>query len=284
MSIAEKFDTLESVSESGHFVQYYGDMFCLKESCEGCEHAETCQHVEGEIEVGKEYPELALRRAVGFGRIYDADPYKLEIDNKEIDDFSFVNGRYRANLKDAGYLPDQNIKGIYKQLPDLPTEEPEPYMLYSEKDDRYYCVRQVCSLCEHNDKCKPVMLIRPKDMSMIATDLKAQEPRLFTIMSKEPNWIDILQNDGLRSDPNLLMYLDELFMTHPDLMIDVKKDRTYWRYVAARFFFDKTILMQYNTACLKYKRLRDKKTKQVLLDFIEYIVEDFNEFVKTDKK
>lgn len=281
--IAEKFEVLETLLESEHFVSYYGDMYCVKDSCDGCPYQDGCQTEEGQIETGRDYPVLSLRRAIGFGKIHDAEPYKLEIKNEEYDDFSFSNGRYRSNLSESGYLPDQNVKGLYKQLPEMPTEEPTEYMLYSEEDKTYYCVRQVCKLCEHNETCKPVIMIRPKDMVMLATDVRSQEPCLFTIASKEPAWIANLQNVALKADPNLLMYIDELFQTHPELITDITKDKTYWSFLSHKYFFDKSELYDFNVAVMKHIRLNTDKTKQVLIDFIEYLVDEYREF-KTNLK
>lgn len=283
MEVSAQYDALLSVTEGEHFVNYLGDLYCLSETCEGCSRRDTCEYEEGEIETGYHEPEVAVRRAVGFGKIYDSNPYKHQISANEVDNYNYINGRFTSILPDEGYLPDQNVKGIYKQLPELPTEEPTDFMVYREEDSAYYCIRQVCSLCEFHKNCKPTILIRPKEMSVISNDLKAQEPRLFTLTSKEPNWIKVLQNDSLNENPKLLVYINALFQSHPELMVDIERDKNYWEYLDDRFFFDKTNIYLYNAAVLKHKRLNSGKSRANLEEFIEHFVQDYKEFIKDRK-
>ena len=49
----DKFNDLTNILEEDRFVEYYGSMYCLRDSCDGCEFQKECEHVEDTIEIVK---------------------------------------------------------------------------------------------------------------------------------------------------------------------------------------------------------------------------------------
>ncbi|EJF05985.1 hypothetical protein ThvES_00019450, partial [Thiovulum sp. ES] len=150
------------------------------------------------------------------------------------------------------------------------------YILYDKESQRYLCVRQVCSKCENKETCKVSLEVVPRDMRIVALDMRSQEPRLTTYLSKEPNWAKVFRNDSLREDLELLVYIDMIAKEH--FKIDPETDINYWKFLDHHFFRNQEKLYKLNHLVLSYKKERTSENKSSLDIHIQNLTELWKSF------
>lgn len=268
--LREDIDDLTFVVEQERFVLSNNNWFCVALNCDNCPYTEFCETEMDELEINL-IP--ATRRSVGTATITEGTfTHSVNID--EITSNTKVNNRWE---NEDGYLSRKDVK-IYKKMISLETayEDNEiPYILFDEGLENYYCVKQVCDDCPFQDSCEVELEERPNVMKIVATDVRSQEPRGFTLLSREPNWISVFVNDSLREIEGLLTYIDLIFKE--EFKIDVTTSQHYFAYLDNRFFFDKTILYQFNYLCEAYRK--GLKVNKALLKMIEAFNKDYQSFL-----
>ena len=198
-------DKFNPVLQENHFVTSQGELFCLKVTCDDCEHVTKCKNI----------------------------PEKID---------SSLNTNIRRALAPRKAPKGEYIGDTTKIVLKTFTEKPEfadDRILYDWENDYYLCSSGSCLGCEHLRACKPDNIeIRESDLRMWSSDLKAQEPRCYAMLSKEPRWVELFQNDSIRSTPYLYEAVTNLF----DLIIDTEIDKNYWTFLDFNFFNDRTDL------------------------------------------
>lgn len=229
---------------------------------------------------------LATRRSVGTGtKTYSQQPYIFEKDLdekdiKEMDTLRNVNRRWVASesqisKSDKAFLPDSDI-GIYKELKEPIAEDNEHEIVYDTDSDKYYCIRQCCPSC---NKDNVIIHKKQRDMRIISIDLSAQEPRC-NIMDNpdEKTWRQVFQNDTLRKDPVLLIFLETLFKQH--LKVNTDSDLRYQEFIDNQFFLDHTKLYEFNSVVMACKvEPNNKEAKARLSAKIDEIATAWNDFI-----
>lgn len=276
MILPKEFKELKHYVESEYFVEQMGEILCLRENCEGCEYSNDCEWVEAQAITNLKMP---IRLCIGVDNeatFNDDTQYKYGLDYKEINSKDFHISNLRYYHKDGntdGYLPESNYT-IIKEIPE--PDELSPYQIYNEFDDKYYCIRQVCSECPDFKTCKPTITKVKRQYITTALDLQSQEPRCNTIVTKEPNWIKIFRNDSLRKQDKLLGLVDHLFKNHPDLQVDIERDSTYWSWLDYRFYQDLTDLYKLYVRFNEFKQDPNNETKRNNLEkLLNEIVDDY---------
>ena len=229
---------------------------------------------------------LATRRSVGTGtKTYSQQPYIFEKDLddkdiKEIDTLRNVNRRWVASesqISKSGkaFLPDSDI-GIYKELKEPIDMDGEHEIVYDTEADKYYCIRQCCPAC---NKDNVIIHKKQRDMRIISIDLSAQEPRC-NIMDNpdEKTWRQVFQNDTLRKDPVLLVFLETLFKQH--LKVNTDADLRYQEFIDKQYFLDHTKLYEFNNAVMMCKlEPNNIEAKAKLSSIIDEIATAWNDFI-----
>ena len=192
------------VLQEKHFVTSQGNLYCLKVTCEDCEHITRCKNVPEKVD---ESLNTNIRRALATRKA--------------------PKGEYVGDT----------TKVVVRRFKDKPEFESER-VLYDWENDNYLCVSGSCLGCEHIKICKPELEIKDSDLRMWSSDLKAQEPRCYAMLSKEPRWVELFQNDSIRSTPYLYEAVTNLF----DIFLDSSLDANYWTFLDANFFEDRTDL------------------------------------------
>lgn len=230
---------------------------------------------------------LATRRSIGTGTLtYDQKPYIYEkdLDDKDLkslDTLKNVNRRWYASARqieksDKAFLPESEI-GIYKELKDVTDIDSEHEVVYDSDNDKYYCIRQCCPAC---NKDNVIIHKIKRDMRIISIDLSAQEPRC-NIMDNpdEKTWRQVFQNDTLRKDPMLLLYLEVLFKQH--FKVNTDSDLRYQEFIDKQYFLDHTKLYEFNNAVMQCKLEPDnKEAKDKLSAIIDEIAQAWQDFTK----
>lgn len=146
---------------------------------------------------------MSFRRSIGVGN-YNRGAY-LPI-------HSGGNGKYRNGAFDSndGFLPDF-LKTVYKEV----TNEDlfgNNFIVWDKESDKRFCIRQVCSLCEHKSECNPIVTTveENRPTSIISIDLSAQEPLILSLRSKEPNWVANFALKHLKKS-GVIDYLQPIF-------------------------------------------------------------------------
>lgn len=198
-------DKFNSILQEGQFVTSQGELFCLKVTCEDCEHITKCKNETAKVDSSMN---TNIRRAIA--------PRKS------------VKGEYVGDT----------TKIVLKTFNDKPSYADDRF-IYDWEEDRYICSSGTCLSCPHIKLCKPDNIeVRESDMRVWSSDLKAQEPRCYAMLSKEPNWVSLFQNDSIRSTPYLYESVTNLF----DLFVETETDERYWKFLDYNFFEDRTDL------------------------------------------
>ena len=198
-------DKFNSVLQESHFVTSQGNLYCLKVTCDDCEHITKCKNIPEKIDSSLN---TNIRRAIA--------PRKAPKD-------VYVGDTTKVVLK------------TFNDKPDFADER----FLYDFDNDLYICSSGSCLGCGHIKSCKPDNIeIKESDLRMWSSDLKAQEPRCYAMLSKEPRWVELFQNDSIRSTPYLYEAVTNIF----DLILDTNIDENYWTFLDQNFFEDRTDL------------------------------------------
>ena len=270
--LREDIEDLTFVVEHERFVESRGDWFCVALNCDNCPYTDFCETEEDELEVNL-IP--ATRRSIGTAdikgaTICDSIPISAVTHNTKI-----LN---RWEDED-GYLTRNDTK-IYKKMLSLPKPYKDneiPYILFDEDKEAYYCVKQNCEGCPFDKEgCEVELEYAHNVMKIVATDVRSQEPRGFTLLSREPEWVAVFVNDSLREIDGLLVYIDMVFKE--EFKIDIKTSQHYFAYLDNRFFFDKTELYKFNYLCEAHRR--GLNVSKALRKRIEAFRKDYEDFLE----
>jgi len=275
VELRDDIEDLVLVVEHERFVESRGQYFCVAKSCNGCPYVEFCETEEDELEINL-IP--ATRRSIGTADITEG----VFVDSIPIEQ---VKGNSKQNNRwenETGYLSRRDVK-IYKKILELPGDYERgeiPYILFDEDEASYYCIKQTCDDCPFDKNgCKVELQYAKNVMKVVATDVKSQEPRAFTLLSREPNWVSVFVNDGLREIKGLLRYIDLVFKE--EFRINIKTDQHYFAYLDNRFFFDKTVLYEFNYLCEAHRR--GHNVTKALKKQIEIFRKDYDKFLEEVK-
>jgi len=272
VKLREDIGDLTFVVEQERFVESRGDWFCVALNCDNCPYTDFCETEEDELEINL-IP--ATRRSIGTSKIEGATILD-SIPISEVKGNTKINNRWESP---DGYMTRNDTK-IYKRVISLPTDyklNEIPYILFAEDKEAYYCVRQTCDDCPFDKEgCEVELEYKANDMKIVATDVRSQEPRGFTLLSREPNWVSVFVNDSLREIQGLLTYIDLIFKE--EFKVDVKTSQHYFAYLDDRFFFDKTVLYKFNYLCEAYRK--GLKVDKALTRSIEAFRVDYRSFLE----
>lgn len=179
IELLEGFNELEYflVGNPKQFITYQGDTYCLRKTCEGCPYIESCEFEESEIQAGylehprrgiafenKSFLILILKEGLDFEKDVPKELWDCEYSNLSLDE---RNTHY--------ILADQKskfrvLKGHFRYYGT--SEE-----FHDSKYSKYFTIF---------NKYDPTHYL-------MAMDLSAIEPRVSTIVSREPEWIKIFK-------------------------------------------------------------------------------------------
>ena len=275
VELREDIGDLTFIVEQERFVESRGDYFCVAKSCDGCPYVDFCETEEAELEINL-IP--ATRRSIGTAKIEGATIFD-SVPISEVESNTKVNNRWEHP---DGYLTRNDTK-IYKKITSLPTKYEDneiPYILFEEDKEAYYCVKQTCDDCPYDKEgCEVELEYAKNDMKIVATDVRSQEPRGFTLLSREPEWVAVFVNDSLREIEGLLVYIDMIFKE--EFKVDIKTSQHYFAYLDNRFFFNKEVLYKFNYLCEAYRK--GYKVSKALKKHIEAFREDYESFLEDIK-
>lgn len=274
-------DNLKSYVEAEHFIESMGDIYCVRDTCDGCPYKDECVSEEADLEVSQKTP---IRTCIGtdkeeaFGEGTDR-AYKIGLDSKELKNKEYDEYKNKRFYTDEGYLPESRFV-IIKEV----KYKDDPYIVYNQDDDKYYCVRQVCSECPHFNECKPKIRKEVRDYITVAFDLRSQEPRCNALVTREPKWEEIFQNASLREQPELY-HIIHLIFKNSKYQVNTKEDRVYWEWLDEMFYKNQT--EAYYTYILYSKVKKEPENKQAVKELdeqIEYLLSKYEEYVRNRGK
>jgi hypothetical protein len=179
IELLEGFEELKFflIGNPKQFITYQGELFCLRKSCDGCPHVGTCEFEEGELQAGylehprrgiafenKPFLVLILKEGLRFEKDVPKDLWDSEYSNLSLNESN--NHYILANQKSKFRV----LKGHFRYYDTVEEFEKSEYNKYFKVFDRY----------------EPTHYL-------MAMDLSAIEPRVSTIVSREPEWIKIFQ-------------------------------------------------------------------------------------------
>ena len=278
VKLREDIEDLTFVVEQERFVESRGHWFCVAKNCDGCPHIDFCETEEDELEVNL-IP--ATRRSIGTAEITEG----LIFDSVKISDIESNTKAHNRWEDPDGYLTRKDTK-IYKRVEHLPKPYKDneiPYILFEEDKEAYYCVKQVCDNCPFDmNGCEVKLEYEKNVMKIVATDVRSQEPRGFTLLSREPNWVAVFVNDSLREINGLLTYIDMVFKD--EFKVDIKTSQHYFAYLDNRFFFNKEVLYKFNYLCEAHRKgLNVTKALMKMIEAFKLDYDDFLEEVESGK-
>lgn len=179
IELLEDFESLRSflIGTPKQFITYQGNIYCLRKECEGCSHIGNCEFEEEKIQVD---PILHPRRGIAF-------------ENR-----SFLILRLKEGLNFKEDVPNELWDSKYSDL--ALNEVNSHYVLADQKcvfrvlkgHFRYYGTREEFEQSEYNKYFDVFNEYDPTHYVM-AMDLASIEPRVSTIASREPCWIEIFK-------------------------------------------------------------------------------------------
>lgn len=165
------------IGEPKQFLVYQGETYCVRESCDGCPHVESCEYEEEKIQTSPiEHPRrgiafenrsfLILRLKTGFNfiedvpmRLWDSEHAHHCLDEKNLH-FLLANQKAKFRVL-KGQFRYYGTKEEFEQ-----SEYVKYFIIFNEYVPQHY---------------------------VMAMDLSSIEPRVSTIASREPEWIKIFQ-------------------------------------------------------------------------------------------
>ena len=196
-----------------------------------------------------------------------------------------MNGRYLpiVDLKDlpksikSRLVLSESFNNIHKKVNSISgvnLKDLSDFLLYNSDEESYYCYKDSCYSCEYKDSCSRVTETRPREMVYVAVDSASQEPEIVTMLSEEPQYVQIFVNHSLTDIDYLLDPINELFETAYD--IDTEKDMTYHTFIDWLAFEDKTLL--YSFGAVYYSCIK-KMDSKALKSAISVIDGKYSEFI-----
>lgn len=215
------------VLQNGHFYVHQGEIYCLKVTCEDCEHVQKCMNVDGSVD---SLVKTHVRRSIASARAPRTE---------------FIGDTSKVVLK---YFQEKTIE--------------QENILYDDMSDKYVCISGTCKGCDHfGNGCNPEVEIKDYEPVIYSMDLKAQEPRCYAMISSEPNWVILFQNDSIRLVPFLYESVSHLF----NLILDTETEQIYWEFLDRHFFSDRTDLYALVVALLEGNRENYRIVSEFLL-------------------
>jgi hypothetical protein len=255
-SLIHEFDGIPIVEEKGEF-------FLLSD-----EEFPNIAVVESKKEEGEF---MAFRRSVGVGA-FNPQPYSPIFTDAPNHLF------HRGAFSQGEFLPHTNVR-YYKKIMN-PNELPidAHHFVYDKDKHQHYCIRNVCSMCEHNPKCnvelEKVELAQPT--RIVSLDLSAQEPVLLTLRSREPRWAETFRNKHLRVS-GVLNFLEPImakkFSFEPN---NINQAIWYWKWVS-QFDYNSDRIVEFNHMIIEYNNT--KVFPQSLDDAMEWFFDSYESFL-----
>lgn len=255
--------------EHGQFLEIAGDHYCTRESCEGCPHANICQHDEQETYTDFTPPVRSVIRTNGTSKPYSPYP-------QDINDTPDEVRRFKGNI-----LPNSH-KRVFKVVTSHPAIDATDHIIYQAPTDKYYCLQQHCKGCKFNTQCKRELELIDDDHDLVMViDFKNQEPRTYALTvlttgNREYVWDDVFRNDSIRDQRQVYETLANLFRYHH---IDTSvKNIKFNEWVATRFFDDRTPLYKLQTAVFNHYRDKSQDTLDKLKSIAHEILKDYEDY------
>lgn len=168
------------------------------------------------------------------------------------------SGKISKNSYDSeagGILSDRRDKRVYKEVTKM--GEDSNFIIYSNEDEKFYCVRNDCDNCPHKEECSPVVHVEEiKDnqpMIVVSLDVSAQEPTHVTMLSKETAYYSTFRN-RLTRELKLNGYIEHIASAYFKFDADKHslKAEGYWRWLQ-QFQWNWEVLIEYSDLVEKYK-------------------------------
>lgn len=222
--------------EQGQFLHTQDNTICVKEDCNTCQHAHTCQPK-------RRLCSVDLTPAVRDLISASNDTSNYDLNAKDLQSQVTQNKQYIGK-----HLP-RNTKRVFKVVKNA-NEIPSEHLAFNPNDTHTYCLQQLCSECEYNNLCDREFIIKRDSDIVLSLDFRSQEPRLFTIATQSTNnnetqWEHIFCNDTIKALGKPYQTLELLFTMQG---IDTQSAH-FINFVDTQFFKDKTLLYQLQTAC-----------------------------------
>jgi len=159
------------------------------------------------------------------------------------------------NSEAGEILSDRRDKRVYKEVTKM--AENSNFIVFSNEDDRFYCVRNDCNDCPHQQECSPkvhIELIKDNQPMMVSSlDVSAQEPTHVTMLSRETEYYPTFRN-RLTRELKLDGYIEHIASRYFkfDANKHCLKSEGYWRWLQ-RFQWGWSPLIEYTDLVEKYK-------------------------------
>lgn len=255
--------------EYDHFVEISGEMFCTKDTCEGCKFINQCQNQEQEVFSDTVIPVRSIIKTDNTPQ-----PYSLETD--DIENKSFSQGRFSGDT-----IPHTN-KRVYKVINDISNTQYKNreinHIIFQE--GKHYCIKQRCSNCPLLLNCNHSLEVRESKDYIVALDLSAQEPRSFLLSTRltkniEKVWLKTFANDFIRSLKEY--HTLELLFKHNNIDTSISNE-VYHLWLDKSFFYDKTDIFKLQIAVNNYYKDQTEQNKQELSSITDKIVTSYKDF------
>lgn len=237
-------------------------------------------------------PSMASRRNVGT-ILSEAKPYLFSAPS--LDGCQFDGARL---LSDIGFLPDSNdvyFKEVLIQSIDI-NNLPET-VIYSQELHKYFLINNLPFKVLDSDGdhllvkvqsmeeaiwIKPYFVKNGNQHSITSTDVSAQEPVFFSLLSREKNWMEIFELKNFKMDDyKLLSFIEVFFKDH--LKIDPETDDRYRWFIHDTFFYDRTLIYKINNATNSL-RAGDESKRDTLKKHLSELENLFTEYVNTSPR
>lgn len=179
IELLEDFKDLEIflIGNPKQFIIYQGNIYCIRKECENCPHMNICEYEEELIQTNPiEHPRrgiafektpflvLKLKGGLDFEKGVPKELWDCEYSNLSLDEnnIHYILADPRSRFK--------VLKGHFRFYGKMSEFEDSDYKLYFDVVNSY----------------------EPKHYIM-AMDLSSIEPRVSTIVSREPEWLKIFQ-------------------------------------------------------------------------------------------
>lgn len=238
--------------ENEHFVEIAGKFYCTKKDCTDCRHQDKCKNAPEKVETDMVLPIRSVIQITKHNRPHK--PNTTEQDNQFIEDQkTYLNGSYKG--KHLTYSDTRIFKEII-DIKDTPYKDREiDHIVFQVEDSqpKYYCIRQLCNGCKHQDNCNHKLRVVKDQDRIVVFDLAAQEPRSFLLTTRLTNnlekvWEKVFENDTIREIGTPYIQLETMFRM---LNIDTQSD-IYYLWVNRNFFYDKSPLYKLRSLANRY--------------------------------
>jgi hypothetical protein len=251
-------DKFNALLDLDYFILDGDSVFCVRDTCEGCEYQDVCEVEEREGSFLENYYNKATRDNIRAGIVEEAPDWVTlhPCCEEALNQLQYKNGTYslgdvEPSEEVAKNLFLANSDKIYLKEAKGLEEVEEDFLLYKVDEDKKYCIKK-CEGCEHQKVCTPIISETISNKKFVAIDSSAQEPMVVTFLSEEPEYVKIFKNNSIKNIPYLT---DLLFAFFEDVFgwdSESPKIATFIDWVG---FEDKTLL--YLWSSVLYENLKE---------------------------